>query len=115
MRDLKKYQADYVNLPFESEQVRYRKRTTVESMRRYNARRILEVGCGLDPIFMHFADFESIDIVEPSEIFFRGAEKAAKGRANIRLHAGTLETAAPRLADHRFDFVLVSSLLHEVE
>jgi 2-polyprenyl-3-methyl-5-hydroxy-6-metoxy-1,4-benzoquinol methylase len=115
MRDLKKYQTDYVNLPFESEQVRYRKRTTVESMRRYNARHILEVGCGLDPIFMHFDDFESLDIVEPSENFFRTAENAAKGRANIRLHAGTLETAASSLTDRSFDFVLVSSLLHEVE
>ncbi len=115
MRDLDKYQSDYLNLPFEPEQVRYRKRTTVESLRRHHAKRILEVGCGLDPIFMHFTEFETLDIIEPSKAFFVAADRLAKGLGNVRLHAGTLEAEAPRLIDRDFDFILVSSLLHEVE
>ena len=115
MRDLDKYQSDYVNLAFEPHQVRYRKRTTVKSLRRHHARRILEVGCGLDPIFMHYTDFETLDIIEPTKAFFQAAEQAAKGVANVRLHAGTLETEAHKLTDPGFDFILVSSLLHEVE
>jgi len=117
MRDLEKYQLDYLKLPFEPEQVRYRKRKTVESLRRHRARRILEVGCGLDPVFTHYTDFESLDIIEPSRIFFQAATKEAKARKldNVRLHAGTLESEASRLIDRDFDFILISSLLHEVE
>ena len=115
MRDLDRYQSDYAKLPFELQQVRYRKRMTLEILRRYGARRILEVGCGLDPIFTHFTDFESVDIIEPSEAFFRAAEKTGKTLPGVRLHAGTLETEASRLIGRDFDFILMSSLLHEVE
>ena len=104
MRDLEKYQSDYLNLPFEPQHVRYRKRTTVESLRRHHARRILEVGCGLDPIFMHFTEFETLDIIEPSKAFFVAADRAAKGLGNVRLHAGTLEAEAPRTDRSRFRF-----------
>lgn len=115
MRDLDKYQTDYINLPFEPHHVRYRKRKVVECLRKHRARRILEVGCGVDPLFMSFADFETLDVVEPSAAFFEIAEQSTAGMRNVRLHRGTLEENAQQLSGHSFDFILLSSLLHELQ
>jgi len=115
MRDLDKYQAAYADVPFEPQQALYRKRKIVEHLRRHQARRILEVGCGLDPLCLHYADFEVLHIVEPSRAFFdAAADKCGKARG-VTLHAGTLEQNAAQLARESFDFVLLASLLHEVE
>lgn len=115
MRDLDKYQADYAGLPFEPQQALYRKRKMVEHLRRHQAKRILEVGCGLDPLCTHYSEFEVLHIVEPSRVFFDAAANKCKELRGVQLHPGTLEQNVAQLANERFDFVLLGSLLHEVE
>ena len=115
MRDLDKYQADYALHEFEQHQVRYRKRHTIECLRRYCPHQVLEVGCGLSPLFVDYAEFETMDVVEPSNVFFEFARVAAAGDQRIRLHAGTLEQHAQALSARPYDFILLSGLLHEVE
>lgn len=95
--------------------MRYRKRHTLECLQRHRPRRILEVGCGFSPLFLDYTGFEQMDVVEPSTAFFESAQRAAAGDARIRLHAGTLEQLAHTLSGERFDYVLLSGLLHEVE
>jgi 2-polyprenyl-3-methyl-5-hydroxy-6-metoxy-1,4-benzoquinol methylase len=115
MRDLEKYQADYAALPFEAVQAHYRKRKIVEELRKRGARRILEVGCGLDPIFTAYNEFDVLHIVEPSPAFHEAALEQCRNRPNVHLYSGTLEQTAAVLAGEHFDFILLAGLLHEVE
>lgn len=114
MRDLDAYQENYASLPFEASQARYRKRKIVESLIKYRARSILEVGCGFDPIFNHYAAFDHCTIVEPGNDFAHRARAQAQSRDGITVVHGTLEDNVDTLLAVRYDFVVLSSLLHEI-
>jgi len=114
VRDLDAYQKEYGLLPFEATQARYRKRKIVESLIRYRPGSILEIGCGLDPIFEHYPDFTHMVVVEPGDAFARKARELASTRPGITVVHGTLEDTAKALARTPYDFIILSSLLHEV-
>jgi len=114
MRDFDRYSADYAALPFEDVQVRYRRRHLLDMLKRFNSTNMLEVGCGMEPLFLHFDGFQSMHVIEPAEDFHAAAFAAAGGRANVKVILGTLEAVAPSLMPGSFDCVLMSSLLHEV-
>lgn len=119
MRNLEEYTQNYFNQPFEDIQVNYRKRKVLELVGKQNHRTILEVGCGLDPLFNHFDDFDRLVILEPSADFVKNARKLLNesedlnGRVDI--HSGLLEDSVDQLLAYDFDFILVSCLLHEIE
>jgi SAM-dependent methyltransferase len=75
---------------------------------------VLEVGCGLEPLFPFYQDFERHTIVEPSPAFVGNAGQLAEGDDRVKVIEGTLEERASKLAGRTFDAVVVSSLLHEV-
>jgi 2-polyprenyl-3-methyl-5-hydroxy-6-metoxy-1,4-benzoquinol methylase len=114
VRDLDAYQREYGNLPFEESQVRYRKRKIIESIAKYRPRSILEVGCGFDPLFNHYRDYERFTIVEPGEEFARNARECAQLLQGVTIVHGSLECNVTILAATPYDFVVLSSLLHEI-
>ncbi len=114
VRDLDVYQANYASLPFEESQARYRKRKIVESLTKFEARSILEIGCGFDPIFNHYDAFDHCTIVEPGDEFVRRARERAQSRRAITVVHGTMEETVETLLASRYDFIVLSSLLHEV-
>ena len=114
MRNLDLYQRSYSTLPFEKTQARYRKRKILESLERYRPRSVLEIGCGFDPIFNHYTAFESFTIVEPGDEFVRNARSQAQARHGIYIVHGALEHNVELLMATRYDFIILSSVLHEV-
>jgi len=108
----KKYAGQYAEGTFETVLVRVRRKYVLEALQRYPHAAILEVGCGLEPLF-RFVDGAAFTVVEPSPEFAQNARVLAEGRA-VRVIEGFLETAAQSLAGESFDFIVVSSLLHEV-
>lgn len=114
MRNLDVYQENYASLPFEESQARYRKRKILDSLAKYQPRSILEIGCGFDPIFNHYADFDRCTIVEPGDDFFRRAREQARAHDAVTVIHGTLEDNVEPLLAARYDFILLSSLLHEI-
>ena len=115
MRDLDRYQTDYVaSYGFERHMVRYRRRQVLDIISQVPHRRMLEVGCGLDSLARYVDDFEMFDIVEPASMFAAHARTLTSEREGITVHEATLEEAAGRLSGRRFDFIVVSSLIHEV-
>lgn len=114
MRNLTAYQTEYETLPFEDVQARFRKRKILESLARSGARSVLEVGCGFDPMFNYYAVFERFTIVEPAERFADSAVRQASGRPGIRVVRSALEVSMPDLEPGAYDFIILSSLLHEV-
>ena len=115
MRDLKRYEQDYQELPFEKIQARYRQKKVIEFLTRIKPAALLEVGCGLDPLFNGFADFQRMHVVEPGERFYAEAAARATQRSGVTVHRGTLQEVAPDLSGIHFDCIVMSSLLHEVD
>lgn len=51
MRDIDKYTQEYSKAGFEKYQVAYRRRKLLEIINKYLPQRILEIGCGMEPLF----------------------------------------------------------------
>jgi SAM-dependent methyltransferase len=115
MRDLKSYQAEYNLMPFEKLQVIYRRKKIVEILNKYKPKRILEVGCGQDSLFNHYKNFDLFAVIEPSDTFYLKAQSEAGSVSNIRVFHGLVEDHCQLLNSLNFDFVIVSSLLHEID
>ena len=68
MRDIDKYSDGYLEEGFEIYQVEYRRRMIMEQIDKYHPCRILEIGCGAEPLFQYVKGKEWV-IVEPAEVF----------------------------------------------
>jgi SAM-dependent methyltransferase len=109
----RRYAAQYDRAAFETVIVAARRRRVLASVEAHSHRAMLEVGCGLEPLFPHVSGYDAYTVVEPAPEFAARARANAAGDERIRIVGATLETAAPTLS-MPFDFVVVSSLLHEV-
>lgn len=116
MRDLDDYQMKYKSEPGEKHQVILRKRHVVSIMDKYPHDSILEVGCGMNPLFLADFTYETMTIVEPGHDFISIAQmEAEKKQANVKCIESTFEDSVAELNKMHFDYIVVSSLLHELE
>ena len=115
-RDLIDYQSHYADQPYEKYQVYFRKMKLKEIMDRYTHSNLLEVGCGLESIFLDIDNFDKITVIEPADLFYEKAliDKESKKDKNIRIIKGYLEESVSDLKANKYDFILISSLLHEI-
>src|SRR5205807_4877636 len=119
MTDIDRYTREYLRHydegSFELHAIAARRTRVLNSVRKYPHERILEVGCGVEPFFPFLEDYETYTVVEPSDDFVRRARRSAEGKPNVQVIMGYLEDLAESLHGRvSFDFVIVSSLLHEV-
>jgi ubiquinone/menaquinone biosynthesis C-methylase UbiE len=73
MKDTKQYSDNYAKLPFEAKMVEIRRRKVIELIMKYPHQKILEIGCGASPLFMHFDDYGEMHVVEPVAAFYDNA------------------------------------------
>jgi SAM-dependent methyltransferase len=104
---------------FETVLVNARRQQVLRSLARHPHRHILEVGCGLEPFFTFSHDWTSWTVVEPSNDFVAKARDIAAThdrRVDLAIVPGYLEEVVVELRARPtpFDFIVVSSLLHEV-
>lgn len=112
MRDIALYQEEFIKDDFERIQEKYRKKKILEYLNHYNPRSILEIGCGVDSISNYYGDVNTrYCIVEPSKEF---CDKIHNSK-NIVVKNGLFEAVTESLVGENFDFIILSSLLHEVE
>lgn len=118
--DIKDYSEKYLKehgktLSFERVLAEARKTQILKSLNKYKHEHVLEVGCGLDPLFL-YCDYRSYTIVEPSDRFVQRAKELAARKGNINIIQGYMEEVYEKLCEleHGFDFIILSSLLHEV-
>lgn len=104
---------------FEDYQVKYRKKKLVEILEKYKPQHILEIGCGMKPIFQDYVDENGgvwYTVVEPSQYFYDNAVKLSESNNRIKcIHDcfGKNEASVEKLGN-QFDFIICSSLLHEM-
>ena len=116
MRDINKYTDEYLKDGFEDYQVKYRRKKILELLAKYPHKHILEIGCGMEPLFKYlsYVEYEDYALFEPSEIFYDNAKKLSKGREKIKCVND--EFCRPSLYQlEKYDLVICSSLLHELE
>ena len=80
-------------------------------------KRILEIGCGVDPIFKFYNNYELFTVVEPSDFFVETAKKEKNNFPNkkIKICQGFVENVIDELVEDKYDLILLSGLLHEVK
>lgn len=115
-RDIKQYTKNYTSKEhdFEEIMVYYRRKKVLEILNKYNPRNILEIGCGMDSIFNYYKNFNKATIIEPSDAFYNKAISDFKEKDNIEIFNDFLENITKTLKNNNFDFIICSSLLHEV-
>ena len=104
-RDIDKYTQDYLasSYDFESIMVSFRRKKVLEFLESYNAKHILEIGCGNDSIMNYYKDFETFCIVEPSKVFAEKAQKDSKDAKNIQVINDFVESKLIELKTQKFD------------
>jgi 2-polyprenyl-3-methyl-5-hydroxy-6-metoxy-1,4-benzoquinol methylase len=115
-RDLKDYQKQYAEQPYEKYQVAFRKRKIAELLSQHNHDTLLEVGCGLESIFLDLTSFEELTVLEPAQMFYDKALEDWTKNSHLKVEILNLllEDSIKALKSKKFDFILVSSLLHEI-
>ena len=116
MRNISKYEDEYLSTDFEQKyQVYYRRKKVLEILREVSHKRILEIGCGMQSIGAFVEDFEEFTIVEPGERFADKAINDLQDKEGVRIVKGFLEESIEVLKERTYDLIICSSLLHEVE
>ncbi|NQV23426.1 MAG: class I SAM-dependent methyltransferase [Rhodopirellula sp.] len=117
MRDIATYTETYCDSSFESVQSHYRRRFVAEFLQRKKSKRILEIGCGLKSIAAEYDNFDELIIVEPSQVFCDSASIDLQSRRQLdrcTFYSGLFEEVVDQVLPRRFDMILISGLLHEV-
>ena len=120
MRDIEDYTKKYVNKPFEDTMVRIRKKVVIEQCMKYPHANIVEIGCGMSPLFVDFENFDRLIIIEPSAMFATNAQQLAEEKSvtkKIKIVNEFVENIEKSVLEDfgNIDFIIVSSLLHEVD
>ncbi len=113
-RDINKYTKDYIDHDFENIMVKYRRKKVLEILNKYQPKNILEVGCGIQSIFDFYNNYETFTVVEPSEYFCKIIKETRNYNSKITVINDFLENKIEELKNEKFDFIILSSLLHEV-
>lgn len=114
MKDIEQYTRNYMEHSFEEFQVVFRRKKVLEVVEKYRPKRILEIGCGMEPLFQYLnEDYERICIVEPSKVFYENAVELAKDK-NVVCRNEFFHPAR-ELADMQFDLIICSGLLPDIE
>lgn len=114
MRDISKYTDEYLKEGFESIQVKYRRKKILSIMGGVLPGKIIEIGCGMHPIFEFWNDFNEYIFFEPSEMMFQNAMKIRNKDNRIRGYNEPF-CVKDELLKFKPDFIICSSLLHELE
>lgn len=117
MRNINDYVDKYYNEPFEPYMVQIRKNNIIKQLQKYRHVNILEIGCGLSPLFLDFQEFNNMVIVEPGEDFVVNARSLSENKCDIQIFQGFFEDYVDKLKKIaiEFDFIVCSSLIHEID
>ena len=97
MRNINDYVEKYYNEPFEPYMVQIRKNNIIKQLQKYRHVNILEIGCGLSPLFLDFQEFNNMVIVKPGEDFVVNARSLSENKCDIQIFQGFFEDYVDKL------------------
>lgn len=114
-KDIEGYAATYTaSLGYEATMVRLRRRHVLAFLSRRPRGSVLEVGCGLEPLFAFYDGYDLHVTVEPAEQFAAEATRLASDHPRARVVRAYVEELPTHMPGAKFDTVVVSGALHEV-
>ncbi len=113
-RNINDYEKKYIQNEFEQYKVIYRRRKIIEIIEQYQVKNILEIGCGLEPLFCHINRDGVFVVVEPASQMYENAKILSNKRDNVVCINGFFEEQVINLPNIQYDMVICNSLLHEV-
>lgn len=114
MVDQNDYQLNYQSLTFEDTLRKFRMAHLVNYIKSITSNRILEIGCGNDPLFGYFNDFEKMDIVEPGNLFYENTKSKINNDTRISIVNSSIEEAVNQL-NNDYDVIVIGGFLHEID
>lgn len=85
------------------------------SLKKYPHKSILDIGCGIEPIFPYCKNNINFTVVEPSTTFVQNVKRLAQRRPGITIIQNYFEKVYKLLEKSKeFDFIIMSGVLHEV-
>ena len=96
-RDIESYSRSYRELPFEATQSGYRCRVVLQHVAEFRPGSLLEVVCGLRPLFTDLDPGIRVAVVEPSAEFASYAREPAAARERLKVVESFLEQAPAEL------------------
>ena len=114
MHDHHDYQLNYEKLSFEDKLRKYRMEYVTDYLKSIQSTKILEIGCGNDPIHFYFNDFEMLDLIEPGEHFYEFTKSKVVDDPRITIQNCFLEEANLR-AKNDYDVIIIGGFLHEID
>lgn len=107
------YQLNYKNLTFENHLRKYRMDYVVNYLGSRKCSKILEIGCGNDPIFMCYDDYEVMDIIEPGNYFYEDTKSKIGSNKRVSILNGFIEKVYIDLKKD-YDVIVIGGFLHEI-
>jgi SAM-dependent methyltransferase len=116
-RDFERYLTDFKALPFERIQEKYRLKRLVELLPKNlsSLSYVLEVGPGINPAFLHITGKATIDVLEPINELYIQNLALSKSMKNVKVWNQTAEKFIYENSEKKYDLVILSSVLHELE
>jgi SAM-dependent methyltransferase len=116
-RDFERYLTDFKNLSFERIQESYRLKRLIELIpsNLNESSHVLEVGPGINPVFLHIQSEVNFDVIEPIKEFYHKNLDLIQNPKIVKIWNQTIEEFINENAQKKFDLVILSSVLHELE
>lgn len=117
MRNMEDYEQKFMKLDFERYQEKYRRRLVRKMIDTHAVKdcSILEIGCGLMPLFVDYQDKYFFTVVEPAVQCYENVKVLSENYSKAVCYKGFFEDVVKQIEGKRFDIIICSSLLHEVE
>jgi 2-polyprenyl-3-methyl-5-hydroxy-6-metoxy-1,4-benzoquinol methylase len=118
MIDIKEYAKNYIMEPFEYNMVRLRRKKVLEQISKYSHDTILEIGCGMSPLFLDIKECSRMIIVEPCKEFVNNAKELAQNyEMQIQVFEGYFEDQVDFIGNLGIDYdvIVLSGVLTEVD
>ncbi|MCI9416616.1 MAG: class I SAM-dependent methyltransferase [Eubacterium sp.] len=119
MRDMEDYGEKVAakDMEFERRQEYFRRNLVKKAIETYAPQggSVLEIGCGLNPLFSDYQDEYQFTVVEPVNHFFKNAEHLAENYKHAVCYQGFFEDVAEKIKERSFDVIICAALLQEVE
>jgi SAM-dependent methyltransferase len=111
------YEKLYSDLPFEDKLRNYRYDDILNFLKNVKCENMLEIGCGDQPFFEHYATPTKYVVCEPGGVFHDAAKLKAVDRPEIDFYLGNFEDFAPEFKKNEFSFdvILIGGFLHEID
>ncbi len=113
-KNIDKYWDNYKEIySFEEILKIYREKKALECINSKNPKKILEIGCGFNPLFEKYTEFEEFTVIEPGEKAYNHIKEKASKNKKIKCINDYFENSLDYLSNEKFEYISATGVLHE--